>query len=344
MIAVIEPFSLPRRAAELGSLDLNFRQTPHNFQVDEIPAYLPSGEGEHLFLHIRKQKWTTKDVADWLRDSLSISSRDIGYAGMKDRYATTTQWFSVWGTTEEAVGALQQEGIELLEVKRHGNKLRLGHLRGNRFQLKLEGVEPSQVPMVEAMLELLSTKGLPNFYGSQRFGRDGTNRSVGKAVLLQEKKVGRWRTQFLVSAFQSALFNDLLAFRLEQGMLDTALAGDRMQKHENGGVFLCTEPDVDQSRVDELAISPTGPMFGHKMATAEGLPGEWEESLLDREELTLDSFRAVGKHAKGTRRSLRVPLEHASCVMDGEDCILSFSLPPGSYASVVLHELGVRFS
>lgn len=341
MIAQTEPLSLPRRAVDLGSLSLSFRPKVETFRVEEIPAYLPSGEGEHLFLHIEKRGWTTKDLLDWLAQSLSLKSRDIGHAGMKDRHATTTQWVSVWGTTEEAVAALDQEGITILEAQRHGNKLRMGHLRGNRFHVQLDGVEPEQIGMMESILERLQTMGVPNFYGPQRFGRDGTNRREGRAVLLGEKRVGRWRTQFLISAYQSALFNDLLAFRMEQGLLDTAQAGDRMQKHSNGGVFLCSEPEVEQPRVDELAISPTGPMFGYKMSPCEGAPGEWEASLLEQEELTLDTFRAMGKHAKGTRRSLRVPLEEASVQQHENGALLTFSLPPGSYASVVLHELGV---
>lgn len=343
-ISEIEPFACPRRCAPLGSLRGRFEQHIDNFWVEEIPSYLPSGDGEHLYVLVRKRNWTTRGLLMHWAKRLSLSKAGLGHAGLKDKRGTTTQWLSLHFGTEEMLPAMAADGVEILEVGRHRNKLRAGHLKGNRFSIAVDGLEDTCVPLVQSMMQELSRWGVPNFYGSQRMGREGNNRGLGRDVVMGKPVHDKWKKKFLISAYQSSLFNDLLAFRMQQGLLDTALQGDLMRKHESGGVFACEHPDVDQPRSDHLEISPTGPIFGYKMAQPQGRPGDWEAALLEREGMSLHHFRTFGKNAKGARRLLRVPLVDPSCRYENKQLVLQFTLPPGSYASVVLHELGIEFS
>jgi tRNA pseudouridine13 synthase len=130
---------------------------------------------------------------------------------------------------------------------------------------------------------------------------------------------------------------------MKLNLLDTVLQGDWLQKLDTGGSFICTEPEIDQPRADRLEISPTAPMFGPRVEPSQGLPGEWEQQILQREDITLDTFRAWGKDALGTRRALRVPVSDIQTQFDSGCLRLCFTLPPGSYASVLLQELGIDF-
>ena len=336
-----ETKNLLQACADLEPIGGTIRQSPEDFQVDEVPAYLPSGEGEHLFLLIRKRELNTDDVVTRLCQHLSVPSRDVGYAGQKDRHAVTTQWFSVTGAPDESLPGLETEGIELLEHARHSNKLRVGHLRGNRFAVVVRGVDPQEsLPAAQAIVERLQATGLPNLYGPQRFGSAGDNHRVGREILLgRRREKRRSRRRFMVSAYQSALFNHYLAFRAGLGGLSRVMEGDLLKKHGSGGQFHCDDPATDQQRAEAFEISPTGPVFGHKMPLARGEPGEWEQALLDREELTLEQFRALKRDAQGARRHLLVPMEELRLEEVPGGLRLLFVLPPGAYATVVLREL-----
>lgn len=343
-ILPVDVLQLPRRIDCLAQGHSHFVPDEGTFFVDELPAYLPCGEGEHLYLDVRKKNLNTQDVVKALSRALEVPQRDVGYAGLKDRHATTRQWISVRGADPAQAEALKLEGIEILSVEHHRNKLRVGHLTGNRFRIALPWPGEAQAALYTQALEELMTKGLPNFFGRQRFGREGTNAEAGRRILLEEERPrARWKVRFFLSSYQSALFNDLLAHRLQQGLLDTVLAGDLLKKHESGGQFVCEEPEVDQLRADSMELSPTACLPGYKVPLAQGTPGEWEQAILEREGISPQTFRPHGKIVQGTRRLLRVPLSEASWTREGGHCWLTFVLPPGSYASIVLHELGVRF-
>lgn len=339
-----DPHNLPRRTEHLPRWEGDFVQTHASFIVDEIPAYMPCGEGEHVFVRFEKQDLTTKQVCALLEKELSIPSKDIGYAGMKDKRATARQWISVRGASEEEICRVLETEVKILECERHRNKLRLGHMQGNRFTLHLPVEGQEAFERGQAICSVLSTHGMPNFYGPQRFGHRGLNASDGKAVLLGKRRAKGAKRRFLISSYQSTLFNDILAWRMSEGKLDQALLGDVMQKWGSGGQFHCEDPDADQARMDALEIHPTGCMPGYKMTWPKEEPGAWEEALLEREELTPDDFRAVGKIAMGTRRSLRIPIEQLELSHEHYTQLkLQFILPSGSYASILLHELGLSF-
>jgi tRNA pseudouridine13 synthase len=223
--------------------------------------------------------------------------------------------------------------------KRHRNKLKSGHLDGNRFRIKLSGLKDAGAARV--VLERLGQQGLPNYFGAQRFGASGTNAARGKAILLKGGKARRhdFERKLLLSAYQSELFNRVLARRLEGGLLGTAREGDVLKKHETGGEFVCVEPAVDQPRVALFEVSPTGPIFGPEMRAAEGEVGRDEARVLEEEGLAPGAFAGGGDETRGTRRFLRIPLGPVSFEATGGEAWLGFSLPAGSYATVLLAEL-----
>ncbi len=162
------------------------RQRPEDFFVDEIPAYEPCGIGEHLYLHIEKREVATLDAVARIARHFRLQRNAVGYAGMKDKHAVTRQWVSVYTRDDSPLQTLNIVGITVLNASRHGNKLRLGHLRGNRFRIRIRGVDETATTPAQAVVDRLAGSGVPNFFGPQRFGRLGRNHLIGRACVLQE--------------------------------------------------------------------------------------------------------------------------------------------------------------
>jgi tRNA pseudouridine13 synthase len=334
--------ALPLVTADLPGSGGAVRAVPEDFRVDEIPAYLPSGAGPHLYLHVEKRGRTTRDVVRALARALGVPDRDAGFAGMKDKDAVTTQWLSFPVAKDPDPVALAGPGLRVLEVSRHGNKLRTGHVRANVFSIVVRGGDAARARAVAATL---GARGLPNFFGPQRFGTEGRNAEVGRALLVgpetpEVRRAGRDRflRRLSLSAYQALLFNRWLAERMADGLFAAALRGDVMKKLETGGLFECADPAVDEPRVAAFEISPAGPMFGHKLRAASGDALAREERLLAAEGITLTAFAKGGGEAEGTRRAARLPMSVAiEDVPEGYRA--RFELPKGSYATVVLGEL-----
>ena len=313
---------------------------PEDFVVEEVPAYQPSGNGTHLFLFVEKVNHDTPWVARRLAAAVGIPEDEVGYAGLKDRAAITRQLFSIPAHAEAKLAEWNESGIRVLWSRRHENKLRSGHLRANRFELRLREVrDPDAAGAAFAALE---ASGVPNYFGEQRFGAKGANAAHGKALVLGQRlprAPSKFERRLFLSAYQSELFNRMLADRLERGELGRVLAGDALRKEGSGGVFLCADPSVDQARADAFEISAAGPLFGPKLLPAAGEIAERETALLQREGLTLDDFARGGKLSEGARRAYRVRLEAPEIAVEGQEVRLAFTLPSGSYATVVLEEL-----
>src|SRR6185369_392514 len=178
------------------------------FLVEEIPAYVPSGTGEHTFLWIEKKDLTTIEAVRRVARVCHVDPRDVGYAGMKDRHATTRQWLSVPGLEPARALEIGIEGLTVLRALRHGNKLRTGHLHGNRFEVVLTGDSSDDVAALADGVAALAASGLPNRYGEQRFGAAGDNAAVGLALLRGERRErDHRRRRLMLSAAQSAVFN-----------------------------------------------------------------------------------------------------------------------------------------
>jgi tRNA pseudouridine13 synthase len=332
----------PRLTRDLPPIGGAYKVTPEDFCVEEIPAYAPSGAGEHTFLQIEKRGLSTHEAVARLARALGADPREGGTAGLKDKQSLARQWISLPRVDPAAALAISVEGVRVIAAERHAHKLRTGHLRGNRFTVKLRGVGPDARERAQAILDRLVAVGLPNYYGEQRFGRGGDNAERARAMLR-----GAWSSRdrserrLLLSALQSELFNGVLASRIGSGTHRRALAGDVMQKVESGGIFVCEDPAVDQPRIDRWEIVPTGPMFGPKMRAPAGEPAELEETILREAELSIEDFARAGKLAEGTRRALAVRLGDVAPVTTAPDdsLIFTFSLPSGSYATVLLAEI-----
>jgi len=335
--------ALPRITADLPGSGGAVKASPADFRVDEIPAYAPSGAGPHLYLRVEKSGRTTRDVVRELARRLGVAEREVGVAGLKDRHAVTTQWLSFPVARDPDPASLAGEGLRVLEASRHGNKLRTGHLRGNRFSLAVRGGDPARAAAAAAAL---AARGLPNFFGPQRFGADGRNAEVGRALLLGRLGVpgaaraarDRFLRRLCISAWQASVFNRWLAERIADGLFAAALAGDVMRKLDSGGVFDCADPDADGARVARFEISPAGPIFGHAMRPASGAAAAREARLLEGEGVgAADLARGRGE-AEGARRAARLPVA-VEVEGEGDGYRARFDLPRGSYATVVLGEL-----
>src|SRR5882724_4524297 len=181
------PFFLapPMLTSHLAGLGGRIKSMPEDFEVEEIPAYLPSGSGEFLYLWIEKRDLGAEYFSRQIAKRLDIPVGEVGTAGLKDRRAVTRQWVSVPGNVEERLAGVDGDGIRVLQVSRHGNKLRPGHLHGNRFRVLLRDVPPTDEnqSLLAELVERLVTQGLPNYYGEQRFGRDGDTLQLGGSLL-----------------------------------------------------------------------------------------------------------------------------------------------------------------
>jgi tRNA pseudouridine13 synthase len=332
---------VPFLTRDIPPVQGELKQTADDFVVEEIPAYPPSGAGEHLYLWVEKRDLNTHDAVTRLSRLLGARSESAGYAGLKDKRAVTRQWLSFHHTATPAASDLESEGLRVLEVSRHVNKLRTGHLRGNRFTLRLAGVPEGHEAQASAALEHIARDGLPNYYGAQRFGHGGRNIGSAWAWIVEGGRAPQkpFLRKLFVSSLQSALFNAWLGQRLDGGNFLSVLAGDVLRKEESGGLFTCEDPAVDRERLRNWEISATGPMFGARMRAAEANAREAEEAILATYGVQAEHFERVQRSGEGTRRAARVRVDDVGVRRDGGDLELRFTLPRGSYATVLLAEL-----
>lgn len=342
----LAPRPLPLITADLPGIGGAIRTSPEDFFVEEVPVYLPAGEGEHLYLWVEKVELASSEAARLLAAAAGVGERDVGYAGQKDRHARTRQWFSVH-TKLDAI-ELDDARLKVLEASRHGNKLKLGHLRGNRFRIVVRNVSPEAPAIAAAVVDRLSRVGLPNFYGVQRFGRDGDNAQLGAALLgvgehpqLARAKRDRFLRRLALSSLQSELFNRCLTERMNDALWTTVLDGDVLRRRDSGGMFTTGDPPADQERLDRGELDVTGPMLGWKERPASrGEALAREEQVLAQAGLTRELLRRGRDETQGARRPYRIPVEETAVETVAPDAVaLSFKLPSGSYATRVLAEV-----
>jgi tRNA pseudouridine13 synthase len=344
----VEPLDhpLPYLTADLPGIGGRLKVQPEDFVVDEIPLYTPSGVGEHLYLWIEKRDISGESLLGCLARSLRVSRNDIGMAGLKDRRAVTRQYVSVPHHAAVRVEAASTTAIRVLHSALHGNKLRTGHLAGNRFDVLIRDPDPAAVARLPELLERLRHGGVPNYYGEQRFGYDGETLALGLRLLrgeATERDIPPQRRRFLLrlslSAVQSQLFNQVLAARLGVGGLQRVVAGDVLQVVASGGCFVAEELAREQPRFDAREVVVTGPMFGPKMKAPAGAAADLEHAVLAASGLTLDHFRRFPKLLPGTRRPLLIWPESLSAEMTSDGLRLVFTLPSGAYATTLLREV-----
>ncbi|BCD62488.1 tRNA pseudouridine13 synthase [Nitratiruptor sp. YY08-26] len=341
-------------------INFYFRQSPETFVVEEVPLYPFSGEGEHLIVKIRKKNLTTWQMLQAISEQTGVKVRDIGYAGLKDKNALTYQYISLPKRYEKCLDSFSHPQIKIVQTTYHKNKIRLGHLKGNRFFIRLKKVSSVDAKKISNVLKIIEKEGMPNYFGYQRFGIEGDNFQKGYDIVhnnLQIKNIKK-RKLFL-NAYQSHLFNLWLSKRIElskllcnflakelTNILDLPLMmveelqsqqqffkvfpGDICKHYPMGKIFFVDDPVGEANRFMQRSISVTGLLPGEKTPRAEGLAREIEKDFDD-----------AAIFIKGDRRYAWVfPQEIEGVYKESEAWYeLRFFLPKGSYATILLEEI-----
>jgi len=317
----------------------DIRTLPEDFIVEEQLSFEPSGAGEHAFLYIQKIGENTEYVSRMLARFAGVRQRDVSVAGLKDRHAVTTQWFSVWlpGKPDPDWTQFESDSIKVLQAIRHARKLKRGVLSGNRFKLTIRNWQGDKDKAIE-QLQAIKAHGIANYFGSQRFGNQGQN--VNKALgLFQGTKVGREQRSLYLSAARSFLFNHILGYRVTQGLWNQPVPGDTYSFDGSHSSFKSEQPDVDiRQRLQAGIIHPTGALWGR------GEPGVFLDALAIEQEIIASHVELaqglIDCQVDQDRRALRinVPDLHWQFVTD-DVLVLEFTLPAGSYATAVLREI-----
>lgn len=382
------------------------KQRVEDFYVEEIPLYPPDGQGDHCLIEFQKIGMTTFDAITRICNALGANRREAGHAGMKDAQAVTRQTISLFKVDPAKVKELQLDRIQIISAEKHRGKLRLGHLKGNRFVIKIREVEPTKVVTLRPALEILQQRGMPNYFGEQRFGKRNNNDLLGAAFVRGDDKlllkmllgdpdpridpapVFEARQFFMggdfqralnawphwayteqrvlarllrggdpttaalsieipvrriwVNALQSRIFNDVLGQRIKG--IDQLMDGDIAIKHDNGAQFPVDNAKLEQPRADAFEISATGPLVGRRVGMPRGEPFKMERGLYEKYQIHPNDFRSnLRDRSHGDRRALRVrPLDiniESGSDDHGPYILTAFTLPSGSYATILLREL-----
>lgn len=355
-----------------------FAKNAKNFVVEEIPLYEFSGSGEHLILKIRKKNLTTMEMLNILSKNLNVKRSEFGYAGLKDKNALTMQYISINKKFVKNLKSLDSiENIKILDSTFHDNKIKLGHLKGNKFFIRIKKLNKIDALKLKNICQFILDSGIPNYFGSQRFGKNGDNYLEGKEILDKKIKIrDKQISKFLISSYQSYLFNEWLKDRIKFSkivndfspmealkLINTTnkdinliknlksqkhflkiLNGDIMQHYPHGKLFFNDfniSKDLSANNLDSCdlrfynkQIVPTGLLFGNKSLLAKDLALEFEGKFID------ESL----KNQIGHRRNAWIFLENLEFIYkeDIANGELNFSLPKGSYATILLEVLANR--
>jgi tRNA pseudouridine13 synthase len=404
--------NLPYLTANLPGTGGLIKQNTGDFCVEEIPLYPASGEGTHIYFTVKKRGIPTPVAVDRIAKYMQVEPSDIGFAGLKDAQAVTIQQMSLEHADQKKIAAFKDRQIEITATSRHTNKLRPGHLEANRFTIKVRNTASDALDRAQAILEILIKRGVPNYFGPQRFGLRNDTATLGRALVANDLDefvailfgrpidsdpqdcydarvafdkgdikgaLAAWPKHFAhprrslsayknankkrkneravytvdkrmkrlyVSALQSAIFNEVLAKRIET--LDKVTPGDLAARTGGKAVFTIEEnPEqlaIEQARAAAFEISPTGPIPGYRSAIATGQPGQIEIDALAARNIDIENFRHVGRmKVKGARRALRFKISNLDITAASDDLgahlLLKFTAPSGCYATVLLEEL-----
>lgn len=317
------------------------KASPEDFLVVEDLGFEPDGEGEHILVRILKNGCNTRFVADALAKFLKIHAREVSFAGQKDKHAVTEQWLCarVPGNTMPDLSQFQLEGCQVLEYARHKRKLRLGALKGNQFTLVLR--EVSGRDDVETRLQAIAERGVPNYFGAQRFGIGGSN-LLGAMRWAESGAPVRDRNKrsFWLSAARSALFNQIVSERLKKPDFNQVVDGDALQLAGRGSWFVATDEEqaVLQARVDARELMITAALPGSGDWGTQRTALEFEQTVL-AEETALQSLLQREKVEAARRAMLLYPQQLSWNWWDDVTVELRFWLPAGSFATSVVREL-----
>lgn len=322
------------------TIDAAIRRAPADFQVTERLSYAPDGTGEHEYLWIEKTGANTSWVAEQLAKFCCIKSRDVGYAGMKDRHAITRQWFSVCQRNDVQWDEFAAEGVRILAHERHSRKLRRGAHTGNTFRIALRarGIQAQKMRLSER-LALIAAQGVPNYFGEQRFGREGGNLALSKS-LFAGRRVSHSKRSIALSAARSLIFNTILDERVRSGTWNSLLPGELANLDGSGSVFAVDSVDAELvSRCASLDIHPTGSLWGDGSPSSGG-----EVAVL--ESLAVAPHADIAAALVATRmqpasRALRLRVFDLQWHFEDDVLWLEFGLARGGFATAVLREIVV---
>jgi len=317
------------------------RSCPEDFRVTELPLVEPAGEGEHVWLWLRKRNDTTPRVASQIARAAGVHPKQVSYAGLKDRNAVTEQWFSVQlpGRAAPDWSVMKTDDVEVLRAVRHTRKLRRGTLTGNRFRIVLRDLDGDPADL-EQRLTRLAAEGVPNYFGEQRFGRAGSNLDTARQLFASpRRRMQRERRSMALSAARSLLFNRVLSTRVQAGNWATPIVGDALQLAGSHSFFIASMLDDEMlARARRHDVHPTGPLYGRGDTPVSGDCLALEQAVLSAYAPWRDGLEAAG--LKQDRRALRLLASDLEWQQTAEgDWQLQFSLPAGAYATSVLREL-----
>ncbi|RYW94685.1 tRNA pseudouridine(13) synthase TruD [Legionella pneumophila] len=328
------------RAYGMPNSTATFKSLPEDFQVNELFEGQFSGEGEHIVLKIEKRGLTTEEVVKSLARLINKPVKLISHAGLKDKQALTTQWLSVHAPGEiiDGIETLEAPGWRILECTRHNKKLKPGFLSGNHFIITLRNVSDESDLMHR--IEQIKFKGVPNYFGEQRFGRDGGNLIKAEEILVQGRKVkDRFLKGMYFSAARSWLYNLILSRRVKESSWNLPLLGDVIQLVGSNSVFV-NDKSMDEQllqRIGEKDVSPASPLPGRSKNLVKGTALQIINDVYEEWSAWLD-----GLEKNGLEEAWRANILYAEQIeyrINQGTVELSFVLPAGAYATVVLREL-----
>ncbi|HIC22147.1 MAG TPA: tRNA pseudouridine(13) synthase TruD [Planctomycetes bacterium] len=402
-------YSPPRLLPDVRPTGGVIRERWEDFKVTEIPLYTPCGAGEHLYITIEKSNRTTIQARNHIARVMGVHPDSVGFAGFKDKRAITTQTFSVAVLSDAQVASIDAPWIRVMGLQRHKNKIRTGHLEGNRFEIRIRQVEAGTIDDAKHIVDEVASSGMPNFYGPQRFGIHGDGARIGSCLLrrqvaevvdlllsprdgveedyreayaagdIQEalrrlppgrnaesgllsslrthpgnlraavRRIPAPLRRMYYSAYQAELFNWVLMERMARSpdAFRVPWSGDVCQFEGSRSRFHVDLDETATEREKERAlkgeISPTGPIFGRKMSLPAGEAGRIESAVLISEGLRPESWlsHVRGLKLDGTRRSLRILVRDPEVIWEQPEqaLLLSFTLPAGSFATVLLEQV-----
>lgn len=315
---------------------------PQDFRVSENMEIVPTGDGEHHWLHISKTKCNTDQVAKALAKFAKVAHRDVGYSGMKDFFAVTSQWFSVWlpGSKQPNWSEFDLAGVTIEHATRHVRKIKRGTHKSNSFQIQLSGIDGSVAPLMQT-IELIKDQGVPNYFGPQRFGRNADNMNQVLAILKGGKRPkNRNLHSLLLSAARSWIFNKVVSARVEQQSWQALLEREPACLDGSNSVFISDAAADETQRLASLDIHPSAPMWGQgyeRFMIDSPVTHDWELAVLKGEQELCEGLERLRLDYQ--RRSVRTHVRNLQAQINEQGVVVSFQLQRGQFATSVLREL-----
>ncbi|WP_432452484.1 MULTISPECIES: tRNA pseudouridine(13) synthase TruD [unclassified Agarivorans] len=314
------------------------KQQAVDFRVDEVLPFEFSGDGEHMLVQIEKTGENTAWVAKMLAEACQVSPKDVSYAGLKDRHAVTRQWFSIQlpGKSNIELAEDLGSGVKVIAIARHNRKLKRGALSGNNFVIRLRDV--SDIEQAMARAKLVSKMGVPNYFGSQRFGRGAGNIDNALAMFTGKRIKNREKRSMYLSAARSLVFNHAISQRIEQQLFNQILDGDVMKFATSNAYFVAEQAEssiVERFQQGEIELS--APMVGKGELVSLDKALAFESAVLAAYPDIVAGLAEAG--LKMERRAIALRPKEFNYHAEGNDLVLSFFLTAGNYATSILREI-----